>query len=134
MLRPQICNHLAREVDQLQAQAQPALEELTHNADQPTLERVRRIKTWHQRLLGRVKLVRCFCSTQAGWMRWMKQVCKQQGLELQGQWQLEVVLAKGKWADAACRQAGCLARAGLYQPLTFNAFFPELPAYRCGRY
>ena len=30
----QICNHLAREVDMLQAQAQPALEELTNNADQ----------------------------------------------------------------------------------------------------
>jgi len=54
----EICNHLAREVDHLNAQAQPALEDLTKNADQPTLERVRRIKTTHQRLLGRVKLVR----------------------------------------------------------------------------
>lgn len=67
-------------------------------------------------------------------MRWMELVCKQKGLELQGQWQLEVVLVKGKWVNVACRQAGCLARAGLYQPLAFNAFFPELPAFRCGRY
>ncbi len=54
----EICNHLAREVDILQAQAQPALEDLTNNADQPTLERVRKIKTGLQRMVGRTKLVR----------------------------------------------------------------------------
>ena len=54
----QICNHLAREVGLLQAQAQPALEDLTRHADQETLERVRRIKTGHQRLITRVGLVR----------------------------------------------------------------------------
>ncbi|KAG1680764.1 hypothetical protein FOA52_008097 [Chlamydomonas sp. UWO 241] len=53
-----ICNHLAREVEILHQKCQSALEDLTKDADQPTLERVRRIKTGHQRLLTRVKLVR----------------------------------------------------------------------------
>ena len=42
----------------LQSQAQPALEDLTRHADQETLERVRRIKTSHQRLVTRVGLVK----------------------------------------------------------------------------
>jgi magnesium transporter len=54
----EVSTHLAREAEVLQAQAHPALEELTKEADQPVLERVRRIKTSHQRLLGRVRLVR----------------------------------------------------------------------------
>lgn len=54
----EVSTHLAREAEILQAQAHPALEELTKEADQPVLERVRRIKTSHQRLLGRVRLVR----------------------------------------------------------------------------
>mmetsp|Transcript_16540 Transcript_16540/g.49302 ORF Transcript_16540/g.49302 Transcript_16540/m.49302 type:complete len:428 (-) Transcript_16540:775-2058(-) len=54
----EICNLLAREVEILHQKAQSALEDLTKEADQPTLERVRRIKTGHQRMVGRVKLVR----------------------------------------------------------------------------
>lgn len=45
-------------MDLLQALAQPALEDFTANADQGNLERVRRIKTSHQRLMNRVTLVR----------------------------------------------------------------------------
>ena len=54
----EVSTHLAREAEVLQAQAHPALEELTKEADQPVLERVRRIKTSHTKLLGRVRLVR----------------------------------------------------------------------------
>lgn len=55
---PQTCNFLAREVSMLQAQTGPALEDLIRSADRDNLERVRRIKTAHQRFLGRVKAVR----------------------------------------------------------------------------
>jgi len=42
----------------VQAQANPALEDLIANSDKNNLERVRRVKTAHQRLLSRVLTVR----------------------------------------------------------------------------
>ena len=53
----QICTYLAREVQLLQAATQPALEALTKKADSTNLEAVRRVKTTHQRLTGKLKVV-----------------------------------------------------------------------------
>ncbi|GFR39805.1 hypothetical protein Agub_g295 [Astrephomene gubernaculifera] len=50
----EICTHLSREVDALQAACQPALEALMKTADTANLEAVRRVKTHHARLVTRV--------------------------------------------------------------------------------
>lgn len=54
----EVTTQLGREVEGLQAMAGPALEDLVNSSDKANLERVRRIKTSHQRLFGRVRAVR----------------------------------------------------------------------------
>ncbi|KIZ02442.1 hypothetical protein MNEG_5514 [Monoraphidium neglectum] len=49
-----VCRHLAQQAASLEQLAHPALDALTRNADTINLERVRKIKTQHQRLSGRV--------------------------------------------------------------------------------
>ncbi|KAI8464620.1 MAG: hypothetical protein J3K34DRAFT_526053 [Monoraphidium minutum] len=49
-----VCRHLAQKASALEAIAHPALDALTRNADTVNLERVRKIKTQHQRISGRV--------------------------------------------------------------------------------
>lgn len=54
----EICRHLAQQVNNLDSVAHPALDALTRSADTLNLERVRKIKTQHQRLDVRLSSVR----------------------------------------------------------------------------
>lgn len=53
-----MCQHLAREAQDLEAAALPALDALTTKVDTQSLERVRRVKTRLVRLKTRVSAVR----------------------------------------------------------------------------
>lgn len=53
-----MCQHLAREAQDLEAAALPALDALTAKVDTQSLERVRRVKTRLVRLKTRVSAVR----------------------------------------------------------------------------
>lgn len=54
----EVCKMLQQQVKSLESLAHPALEDLTRTQDTVNLERVRKIKTQHQRLTGRVQMVR----------------------------------------------------------------------------
>ncbi len=54
----QVCRYLQQQASSLESLAHPALDALTRNANTVNLERVRKIKTQHQRLEGRVTSLR----------------------------------------------------------------------------
>jgi hypothetical protein len=54
----EVCGQLSRETEVLHAAAVPALEDLVVSSDRANLERVRRVKTAHQRMVGRVRVLR----------------------------------------------------------------------------
>lgn len=54
----EVCRQLANEAQAVDAVAHPALDALTRNPDTGNLARVRTVKGQHQRLLGRVKIIR----------------------------------------------------------------------------
>eukprot|EP00877_Chromochloris_zofingiensis_P002090 jgi/Chrzof1/11882/Cz06g13130.t1 len=54
----EVCRHLQKQVSALESVAHPALDALTKGQDTVNLERVRKIKTQHQRLTGRVQTLK----------------------------------------------------------------------------
>jgi hypothetical protein len=55
---PQVCQQYAGQVTALEAHAHPALDALTRACNTVNLERVRKIKTQHQRLTGRLQALK----------------------------------------------------------------------------